>query len=216
MKYYKYQLNMTLLNFLCVFLFFPLFVIMYLLDLSFDFSFLIFYFLWMFLHEFLHGFGFIINKGINRKNVVYGACLEKGILYCMCKQKIGKKCIMISSILPFFLIGIFTFFLGMIFNNKLLELLSLFNIVGSVGDLVMFFDFLRLPDFLYTDLDDCTGFVLISDCDLSKYNLFGMKLIDCGDDFGEPKFFSKFNFSKFSIIVFIVLIVALVVNLFFF
>lgn len=217
MKYYKYTMNMTLLNILCVILFIPLFVIIYLLDLSssINFYFFIIYCLWMFLHELLHGIGFIVNKKIESKNVVYGACLEKGIMYCMCKQRISKISILISILFPFIVIGIFTFCLGIIINNHLLQLLSLFNIVGCIGDLVMFFAFLRLPYFLYTDLDDCTGFVLISDYDLSKYKLFGLKLIESGNarTMDEPKDYKKINFSKFSIFVFIILIILLFIKL---
>ena len=54
----------------------------------------------MFLHEFLHGLGFSLGKGVLHKSIVYGAYLEKGIFYCMCKQLICKKDIMVSLLFP--------------------------------------------------------------------------------------------------------------------
>lgn len=216
MKYYKYSMNINALNWISVILFIPLFFIIYLLNLwkFIDIYFLVLYFLWMFLHELLHGIGFSLNKDINHKNIVYGAALEKGILYCMCKEKISKNSIMISLVFPFFIIGIFTFFIGLIINNEILMLLSLFNIVGCIGDLVMFFNFLNLPDFSYVDLDDCTGFVLISDNNLNK-KLFGLNLIEMGDinDLSLAGNYDKITISKLSIVIFIIIVIFVIVKL---
>ena len=51
--------------------------------------------LYLCLHEFLHGIGYLIG-GTKRKNIAYGICLEKGILYCMAYQELTKKNILIS------------------------------------------------------------------------------------------------------------------------
>lgn len=217
MKYYKYTMNMNTFNVLSIILFIPLFIIISILKLwnHVNIDFFILYFLWMFLHELLHGIGFSINKDINHKNIVYGAALEKGILYCMCKQEIKKKNIIISLLFPFTFIGIVTFFLGLIINNPTLQLLSLFNIIGSIGDLVMFFDFTKLPEFNYLDLDDCTGFVLTSKKDLSKYKLFGIKLIEKGkyNNLEKAKNYKKINITKLSIYTFIILIAILIIKI---
>lgn len=218
MKYYKYVMDMKVFNILSIFLFFPLFIIIYLLGLStkIDLYFLVYYFLWMFLHEILHGIGFLLNKNIDESNVVFGVCLEKGILYCMCKQEIGKKQIIISLLFPFIFIGVVTFFVGIILNNSMLQLLSLFNIVGCIGDLFMFFFFVRLPDFSYVDLDDCTGFVLVSNNDLKRYKFIGLKCIESGDykNLGKASNFKRINVSKFSYVVFFVIFVFLILDFF--
>ena len=178
MKYYKYKMNLGIMNVLAVILFIPLFFLISTLNLSssINLDFIIIYFFWMFLHEFLHGIGFVVG-GANKKNISYGIKLEKGIMYCLCQEKINKKCIMISLIFPFIIIGILTFFIGLFINNSLLILLSAFNIVGCIGDLLMFFYFLRLPDFNYIDTGECDGFVLISQNDLNKKSI-GFKIIE--------------------------------------
>lgn len=217
MKYYRYSMNMKKLNIICLLLFIPLFIVIYVMDIFnyMNLTFFLLYLFWMFLHEFIHGFGFSLSNGIKHKNIVYGACLEKGIFYCMCKEKIKKNDIIISLLLPFFLIGIITFFLGLYFNNNILVLLSLFNIVGCVGDLAMFFSFLKLPDFSYVDLDDCTGFVLISDSVLSKYKLFCVDLVEIGNytNLGVAHEYKKFTISKLSVIIFVLLILFLILDL---
>lgn len=216
MKYFRYSMNMKKLNFLCILFFIPLFILICFMGISkyMNFNFFVIYFFWLFLHELLHGIGFYLS-GVSFNSIIYGACLEKGIFYCMCKERIDKKGIIISLLFPFFFIGVFTFFIGLFFENYILVLLSLFNIVGCVGDLCMFFSFVRLPDFKYVDLDDCTGFVLISDSDLSNYKLFCMDNVSSGnpDDLVSNNF-KKINISKFSYIFFIVMLILLIIEFF--
>ena len=215
MKYYKYSMNVKVFNIICIIGYIPLFIIICLLGFLkyVDLYFLAIYFLWMFLHEFIHGIGFSLSKGIKHKNIVYGACFEKGVFYCMCKERISKKGIMVSLLLPFFLIGVITLIVGFIFNIPILILLSLFNILGSVGDIVMFLSFIRLPFLSYVDIDDCTGFVLISRKNLSKYKLFGLKLEEKGSvsKLESAKDYKKITISKLSLIIFIFLIVSVLI-----
>lgn len=218
MKYYKYCINLKWLNIICSLLFIPLLFLVYIMNIYkyMDFMCFILYFFWMFIHEFLHGIGFSLNKSVNNNKIVYGACLEKGIFYCMCKDLISKNGIIVSLLFPFFFIGVFTFFIGLIINNSILILLSLFNIVGSIGDLIMFFSFYKLPDFNYLDLDDCDSFVLVSNSDLSNYKLFCMDLVEVGE-YSNLEFshnYKKITVSKFSFLIFVLLIVLLVLNFF--
>jgi len=214
MKYYKYSLNMKVLNIFSICLFIPFYIIILLLGYSsyINFNCLILYFLWMFLHEFLHGIGFSLSPFIDHKKIVYGANLEKGIFYCMCKDLISKKNIMISLMFPFFFIGIVTLLIGFIFNVPILIILSLFNIAGCAGDIAMFLSFLRLPSFSYIDLDDCTGYVLVSEYDLSRFKLFGMNLVESGQysDSLRARDFRKFTISKLSYVVFLIIIILFV------
>lgn len=215
MKYYRYSMDMKKLNIFCVIIMIFVFVIIGCLGIFsyLDFRCLILYFFWMFLHEFIHGIGFYVS-GAKHKNIVYGANLEKGIFYCMCKEKISKKGIMTSLLFPFVFIGIITLVIGFIINSPILIILSLLNIAGCAGDIAMIVSFIKLPDFSYLDLDDCTGFVLVSKSDLSKYKLFGMDLIESGSysKLGKASNYKKFTISKLSWIVFGLLVLALLVT----
>ena len=217
MKYYRYSMNMLKLNIFCIVIMIFSFISIGFMGLFsyLNFRCLVFYFFWMFLHEFIHGIGFYIS-GAKHKNIVYGANLEKGIFYCMCKEKISKKGIMVSLFFPFVFIGVITLIVGIIINNPILIILSLLNIAGCAGDIAMIISFIKLPSFSYLDLDDCTGFVLVSKNDLSKYKLFGMDLVESGSysKLGSASNFKKFTISKLSWIVFCLLILALLVAIF--
>jgi len=217
MKYYRYSMNMLKLNIFCIILMlFVFFLIGYMGIFSYlDFRCLILYFFWMFLHEFIHGIGFYVS-GAKHKNIVYGANLEKGIFYCMCKEKISKRGIMVSLFFPFIFIGVITLIIGLIIDNPILTILSLLNIAGCAGDIAMIISFVKLPSFSYVDLDDCTGFVLVSKNDLSKYKLFGMDLVESGSysKLGHASDYKKFTISKLSWIVFGLLVLALLITIF--
>lgn len=223
LKYYTYQLDMRILNVLAIVLFFILGIAMYLIGV--DYNDIIEYnmvmlfvllFLWLMLHEVLHGIGFNLFKEVKFKNIVFGMALEKGVFYCMCKQKISKKVIFTSLLFPVTTIGIITLILGILFNNDLLIYLSIFNIVGSIGDIVMSIYFCRCPnDVIYLDLDDCTSFTVLSDNDLSKIKVPGIKLVSSGmyDIKMEAQDKRKLVISKVSWIVMIIMFIIILFNI---
>lgn len=109
-------------------------------DVDFMFSYVIFFvvmILWMVLHEIIHSIGYQV-MGAKKENIVFGAALEKGVFYCKCKEYIDKKCIMVSLLSPLVIIGILTYILGFIINSTWLIFLSIINIAGAAGDIMMF------------------------------------------------------------------------------
>lgn len=211
-KYYTYKLNPVSLNILCIIIFIPLFIINY-KPINFTFISLILVVFWFILHEFIHGLGFMIYA--NPKNINYGVELEKGIFYCMCKERISKKGIMVALLLPLFIIGLFTYFIGIIFNLYFLTFLSIINIAGSVGDIVMSLFILKLPnDISYVDLGDTTSFTIISKRDLKQFKMIALKLEKTGD---YKKATSKTNkiitISKISKVIFAIFLILSIIFL---
>ena len=103
--------------------------------------------------------------------------LEKGVFYCMCKQTISKKSALIALLFPVTIIGIITLIIGMIINHYELVFLSVFNIMSSIGDIVMSIYFLKCPsDITYLDLDDCTSFTVLSNNNLDNIKVPGLIL----------------------------------------
>ena len=85
--------------------------------------------------------------------------------------------------------------------------LSIFNLSGCAGDLVMFAFISRLPkDIEFSELDDSTSFAIYTDKDLSKCKPFGIKFVSVNDEV-ERKDFEKVKVSKLSkyVLIFIVL-----------
>lgn len=219
MKYYKYKMNAVYFNVFASILIVLGFLLHYCLFSNYimEGSFLVYMVLWMFLHEILHGIGFMCFKEVSNKNVVFGAKLEKGVFYCMCKQLISKKIILTALLAPLVLIGIITLIIAIIFNLPTLALLSLFNISGAIGDIMMSIMFFNMPfDIKYTDLDECDGFVVLSDKKLKDYKVLGLSLIESGN-YSEDmvaKDYKKVTCSKTSLIIFIIIVVLFIVSLF--
>lgn len=186
-KYYLFKFDFLSVNILSILIFIFMFLISYYLfdynlfnNLIFDKTnwFLIFfyYLLYTFLHEILHSIAYVLC-GAKFNKITYGIMLEKGILYCLCKQNISKKNILVSTMFPLFFIGIVTYIIGIIYNFDILTLLSIFNIAGCSGDIVMFMFILELKNIEFSEYDDPTGFGIYTNKDISKKKHFGLKYV---------------------------------------
>lgn len=221
-KYYKYKLNLSTLNFVSILLFIvallPVLnsVAKYLESNEKNFAIVfIFYLLWVILHELLHGIGHLVC-GSKLNDLSFGAALEKGVLFCLIRKEIGKKQILISLMFPFFFIGVLTYIIGIIINSPLLLVLSIANISGAVGDLIMFFNFIKLKnDITYIEPGDGTSFYIMSNNLLNK-KMFGLKYVEEGEYdsnmFNTPS--KKIDISKTSYILFIIFILISIVMFF--
>lgn len=215
-KYYTYKLDMTILNIMAILLFLVVTFIVLVIEhndtynISYSFNLIIYVFLWMILHEGLHGVGFSLFSCVDRHNIVFGMSLDMGVFYCMCKQEIPRKVILTSLLFPVVLIGIVTLVIGMIINSYMLVFLSIMNIVGSIGDIVMFIYFIKVGPVRYLDLDDCTSFTVISDRDLSSYSVKGIKLVDSGI-YDCKKMYAKdrkkFRVTKLSCVILVIIFI---------
>lgn len=147
--------------------------------------FIILMFIWFFIHEIIHGMFYIIN-GADKDNITFGAALEKGIFYCKCGEFVNKKNIMISVIAPFTIIGVFTYIIAFIFDVPMLLFLSILNIIGTSGDLMMFSFFLqRDKNLKFKELEDSTKFCIETKEDLINKKFLAVKLIKVVDDESE-------------------------------
>lgn len=158
---------------------------------------------YLMLHEVLHGVGYFIG-GCKSKNIQYGMCLEKGIFYAMAYEELTKKNILISLQMPFTVIGVITFIIGIIFKLPLLVLLSVVNISGAAMDIVMFIYISKLKDVTYSESGKPDEFVLISKEDLRKKKSMFLEIVEVKDYKKEDYIFKdkkKIIISKLSYIV---------------
>ena len=217
-RYYLFQMDAMILSLLSTVLFIVLLIIgaytsFELLALSIDklfgmnlLLFLVIFFGYLFIHELLHSLAYVLYGGKYNK-IIYGIALEKGILYCLCKQNISKNNILHSLMYPLFFIGIVTLVISIIFNLPILYLLSIFNLSGCTGDIIMFIYISRLDKNIeFTEMDDPISFAIYSDKDVSKINHFGLNYLGAKDSV-ERKDFTKIIVSKQSKTVLIILII---------
>jgi hypothetical protein len=132
---------------------------------------------WFVLHELLHGIGFYIG-GVKRENIKYGVALEKGILYTLGLQEVTKKGILTSLQMPFTVIGLITYVIGILFNIPILVLLSIINFTGASMDIMMFIYIAKLKNVTYSETGNPDEFVLISEEDLTKRKSIFLKVIE--------------------------------------
>lgn len=218
-KYYIFEMNMTIINILSLILLAICMAASFIIapktaDLK-NINLvilLVFYVGYMFLHELLHSLGYVLNKA-SFKKIVYGAYLEKGVLYCLCKQNISKRNICISILFPFTFIGVITYVIAIFYNLPTLLYLSILNISGCSGDLIMFFYLLKLnKDIEFTEFDNPIQFAIHSSEDVSKISHFGLNYIESTASVPRNDL-KKFHVSKASIIIALVFLTFLFLNL---
>ena len=212
-KYYLFEMDMTILNIISLVLFLGAVGITYLFykfgilhNWNYNVGLICLLMIpYLILHELLHSLSYVIH-GANFKNVVYGAHLEKGVLCCLCKQNITRRNILTSLVYPFIFIGIITYIIGILLDSPLIIALSVVNISGCSGDLIMFFAFLTIKDFEYSEYDNPTAFGLYSSNDLSKKKFFGLKYVGEKEKL-EIKDLKKVSIIIISIVCFIIIFV---------
>lgn len=216
-KYNLFEMKMKSVNILCVIIVVVLLIVTPIIIPSYNTSdinfilLLIFAIPYFMLHEIIHSIAYVLC-GADFKNVTYGAHLEKGVLCCSCKQNITKTNILISLLAPFIVIGIITYIIGIIMSNNLLIFLSIINMGGSSGDLIMFHSLSRLKNFEFSEYDNPLAFGLYTKEDLSNKKLPGLKYIGSLDTL-EKTINKKITISKTSIIFFIVILALLIIEI---
>lgn len=185
---------------------------------TFIWDFILFYILmfgWMILHEIIHAIAYRLN-GAKKDSIVFGVALEKGVFYCKCRDYISKKCVMISLIAPFLVIGVITYVIGFLINSLFLISLSIINICGASCDLMMFVFFLKQKnDIEFKELGFSSPFCLRTSDNLENKKFIGIKDIHLVKDINEtiepPE--KKITISKFSWIILTILAVMMLLIL---
>ena len=214
-KYFVFKINMVILNVLSLLILLFMYLITILIspaitinlfkNFNIGICFLLLCIFYFISHELLHALGYIIH-GADYKKLTFGVELEKGVFYCLCKQDISRKNILMSLVYPFVIIGIITYILSIVFNLPILLLLSILNISGAAGDILYFLFIIKLnKNVKFSELDDGMSFAILSNEDISKYKHFG--LVYNGVKKSIPREdFKLIKISKFSIAVFIIYI----------
>lgn len=223
-KYHLFRVKLGTLNFVSILLLIIMILLTFFLtniidiNISFELNnrslgiLLITYILYISLHEIIHSISYVIH-GADFSKITYGAHIEKGILCCLCKQNISRKNILNSLLYPLFYIGIITYIFGFIIKSPLLITLSVLNISGCAGDIIMFIYFIRLKNFEYTEYDDPISFAIFTKEDLSTHKPFGLKYLEAKEDI-KRKDLKKLSISKPSFIIFPFLIMCSMILIF--
>ncbi len=213
-KYYLFQMKELELNIISFVLLFLILFITILLKAPIEvknevIALMVPYFL---LHEVLHSVSYVLN-GADFKNITYGAHLEKGVLCCLCKQNITRRNILVSLLFPFMIIGVFTYILGLILNSSVLIMLSIINISGCSGDIIMFLALSKLKNYEYSEYDNPIAFGLYTNEDLSNKKFFGLKYVGVADELDRNDL-KKFDINIGNALVLLIIFVVGILLLF--
>ena len=219
-KYYKYELNMLLMNILAIVIFVVPIIILEICGFHTIVNiqpsiFIIGMVFYLILHELFHGLGYSLFAK-DKKNIKFGIVLEKGVLYAACQEKINKNAILISLLLPTIFLSIITFPIGMILNLNYLVIYSIINFAGAIGDILMTVLIVRGPkDLEYLDYNNDIGAYLISKSDLSEFKSLGFHLTEQGiaSEKKVDKSIKRFYVSKTSGLILMLLIFIYIINI---
>lgn len=219
-KYHIFELNVGKLNIVCVILFILMIIISSILykgDLAQDFYevnlmlLLVADVATMLIHELLHSLSYVLYGG-DFKKIVYGAYLEKGVLYCLCKQNISRKNILNSLMVPLFYLGIIPYIIAIIFELPFLLFLAILNIVGAAGDIMMFIYIMQLDKSIeFSEFDNPIRFAIYTDKEINV-KFFGLDYIETSKTLPRKEL-KKLTVSKGSYIALAVLIVLTVLSI---
>lgn len=221
-KYYYFKMNDKTINIIPILILFIVIGIIYLIDsdyliklkdILFDKPCLIIalIILYSIIHELFHSLAYIVHR-IPFDKITYGLALEKGVFYCLCKQNIERNMILRALLYPFFFLGILTLIIGIIFNVPLLVILSIYNIAGCSGDLIMFAYIVKLnKNVEFSEFDDPVSFTIYTDKDVSKVKHFGLDYLKCSEEI-KRKDLKKIKISKYSLIAVIIIVLMVVLE----
>ena len=225
-KYYVFKINISILNVIAVILLVGVIVFTAVLfpnmmfnsmEIFSDFKttllfvpLMVFY---LVLHELFHALGYIVN-GADYKKITFGAEIEKGVLYCLCKDDITKKNILMSLMYPLFFLGVVTYIISIVFNLPVLLILSIINISGAAGDIMYFLFIVKLEkNMLFSEMDDGTSFAIKSKTDPTKITHYGLDYV--GEESRiSRKDFKRIKISKLSWVFFIIATMMLIFSFF--
>lgn len=106
-------------------------------------------------HEFLHGLAFSWFTNDGWKSIAFGFNMKYWCPYCNCLQPLKKKQIITTSLLPTLVLGYGLGITAIITGSPFLLAVSVLNIIGGGGDLLVITKILRYKtackDVLYID-----------------------------------------------------------------
>jgi hypothetical protein len=97
------------------------------------------YILGIIAHELIHGVFAAIYSPNGFKNIKFGVLPKSFIAYCYLDEIMKIKHFKIVVIMPFIILGIIPFFLGIIIMHEFIIKFGIILSVGSIGDLIMFY-----------------------------------------------------------------------------
>lgn len=222
-KYYRFDMDLNIMNIIASILYILFFIYLfgnkYFSTFNFTILTIIFLLLYFALHEICHGIGYAIFAK-DKKNIKFGAILEKGVFYAMCQEEISRAGIIVSLIFPILILTLIPLPFALYYKNSLILFLSITNLIGAIGDILLINLVIKLPrSITYIDYDNNIGAYFICDEDISNIKSLGLKCNDSNNhDLSlinkdiKTIYISKTS-QKIFIIICVILIILFIINM---
>lgn len=222
-NYYRFDMDIKLMNILASIFYIAFFIYIfsnsYFNTFEFDFLALMGLFVYFGLHELCHGLGYALFAK-DKKNIKFGAILEKGVFYAMCQEEINKKGIIVSLIFPILILTLIPLPFALYLKSSVLLFYAITNLIGAIGDILMIILIFKLPkDITYIDFDNNIGAYFICDEDISSITSLGLKCAKT-DSYEEklidksiPRIYISPSSKKYFIIFAVLIILLFIINM---
>ena len=120
------------------------------------------------IHELLHAIGFVYICGARWVDIKFSMNLRRLILLCHCPLPLHRSQYMVTSLLPFAVLGLFPLAIGISANSPICTIFGSLMLSAAVGDVWMSSYLLRLPnDTILQDHPSKAGFTILA-CENKK------------------------------------------------
>lgn len=111
-----------------------------------------------FIHELLHGVTWRYFCK-DKKSISYGVMWKQLTPYCTCSEPLNFKGYILGGLMPLIVIGLGIFIVALVLGNTMLFVLSVFNILGTAGDLTIALMLLKHRKSIIIDHPTKCGFI---------------------------------------------------------
>lgn len=98
------------------------------------------------IHELVHGLIYGMFADSKFKAIKMGFLPKSLTAYCICQEELQMKHSKKGLLAPLLFMGIIPLILSMVIGNVVLFLLGMFTILASIGDMTIFWQFLKFPN----------------------------------------------------------------------
>lgn len=131
----------------------------YSITISSMFLFIIVFLLLAIVHEFLHGITFACFCEHKWKSIQFGIIWKYVTPYCSCLEVLNWKYYLMGGLMPFLVLGIGFYLIALWTGSFWMLLLSVLNVIGAGGDLVIVYHLLRNHDGIIMDCPQECGYM---------------------------------------------------------
>ncbi len=116
--------------------------------------------LYIVVHELLHGAAFMLFNRNTKQELKFGFEKKSGMAYCISTTPVKVPAARLSLMMPIYVVCIPMFVLGIVFNDIVLQVISIFFVSGSSGDVYYMWKLRKASKdhYMFEEMPTATGY----------------------------------------------------------